>query len=252
MIRRHVSAALLVRDGFTGQPIASGSAVLCRLNGQSVRPVFKPGGYLVLTDLEAGQYTFSLSARGFHTETVLFAVERNRILEMDVFLKPDARYGFPPDTARLRLELEGPGGALGGEDFWAGRPASVQLRLAQSVKPGESGPVRLYCSGTPARLPIPGQFLLCDEKQPELVRLREVRNESGELDSAMAFPHARGTGLVPAMRFVSDGEGRAELAFPRGGSAALFCKGRMKYVELRPGTVDLRWTPDETDAGETG
>ena len=87
MIRRKVSAALLVRDGFTGQPIQSGSALLCRLNGQRIRPVFKNGGYLVLTDLDAGEHSLSLTARGFVTETVSLTVG-GAPLETEIALRP--------------------------------------------------------------------------------------------------------------------------------------------------------------------
>ena len=247
MIRRHVSAALLVRDGFTGQPFASGSVFLCRLNGQAVRPVFKPGGYLVLTDLEAGEHTFSLAARGFHTEMLTLSIADGKALEQEVAMKPDSRYAFPADTARLRVELSGKDGPLTGEEFWVGWPAPVQLRLAQAVKTGEEGHIRLYCSGAAALLPVPGYFLLLDKKKPELVRLRELRSETGGLDGPVALSHVRGTVLVPAMRFHSDEEGWAELAFPRGGTVSLFCRGVLKDTELQPGTAELRWTLEETE-----
>ena len=245
MIRRHVSAALLVRDGFTGQPFSSGSALVCRLDGRSLRPLFKAGGYLVLTDLDPGEHTLTLTAFGFHPETVALSIAGQQTLETEVSMRPDARYAYPSDTARLRLELAGSDGPLTGEEFWVGWPAPVQLRLAQNVEAGEAGHVRLYCSGAPALLPIPGQFLLADRKQPELIRLWELRKETGGLDSPTAFPHSRGTVLVPAMRFHTGEEGKTELAFPRGGSVCLFCRGRLHETELHPGTAELRWTPEE-------
>ena len=278
MIRRHVSAALLVRDGFTGQPFASGSVFVCRLNGLPVRPLFKPGGYLVLTDLEAGEHTFSLAARGFHTETLALTIAHHRTLEQEVAMRPDSRYAFPPDTARLHLELAEPDGAgeqdtgaaaqnggaggqdtgMGGqkgvlahEEVWVGWPAPVQLRLAQSVEAGEAGHVRLFCSGAPSLLPVPGHFLLLDKKGPEVVRLWELRDGGGGLDGPAAFPHPRGTVLVPAMRFRTDADGQTELAFPRGGAVSLFCRGCLKSVELRSGRLDLRWMPEGAEKPET-
>ncbi|MBQ9346551.1 MAG: carboxypeptidase regulatory-like domain-containing protein [Oscillibacter sp.] len=245
MIRRRVSAALLVRDGFTGQPFASGSVFLCRLNGLPVRPVFKNGGYLVLTDLKAGEHTLSLSAGGFQTEIVRLTIPENQPLEMEVSMRPGPRYAFPPDTARLHVDLAEGDGPLGGEAFWVGWPAPVQLRLARSAEAGETGEIRMYCSGAPALLPVPGHFLLLDDQQPELVRLKELQHETGVLDGFMAHPHQRGTVFVPAMRFQSGEDGSAELAFPRGGTISLFCRGRLKNVELGPGASSVRWAPEE-------
>ena len=244
MIRRYVSAVLLMRDGFTGQPFSNGSALLCRLNGQPVRPLFKSGGYLVLTDLEPGEYILSLAARGFFPETVYLSITGNMPIETEISMKPDSHYTFPPDTARLRLELSDQNSALEHEEFWAGYPAQVQLRLAQNTAAGESGSVRVYCSGALSLLPVPGHFLLRDSGQPELIRLLELRNENAVPDGPMIFPHARGTVLIPASQFHTDADGCAELAFPRGGTVSLFCRGCLKNMELRPGTALLRWMPE--------
>ena len=67
MIRVHVSAVCRVRDGFTGQPVET-AGLLCSLDDQSCRPVCKPGGYLILTDLPAGRHVLVLTAAGFQRE----------------------------------------------------------------------------------------------------------------------------------------------------------------------------------------
>ena len=50
MIRVRLSAALAVRDGFTGKPMAQ-NAVGCILDGQVCHPGYRPGGYLIFTNL---------------------------------------------------------------------------------------------------------------------------------------------------------------------------------------------------------
>ena len=55
MIRHGMSAAYLLRDGFTGAVLAGGSATRCFLDGRPLRrPLWKREGYLVLCESAAG------------------------------------------------------------------------------------------------------------------------------------------------------------------------------------------------------
>ena len=108
MIHVRVSAVCRLRDGFTGRPIPLGAAS-CSLDGRRLRPVEKPGGYLILTDLPPGRHLLVLRAAGYQEErTELETGER--ILETDVTLKPGAGYPLPPGAARLELPRTGSSG----------------------------------------------------------------------------------------------------------------------------------------------
>ena len=63
MIRRQVSAAVLLRDGFTGRVLTGGT--VCRLDGQPLRPLWKPEGYLILENLVPGSHRLELLRGGF-------------------------------------------------------------------------------------------------------------------------------------------------------------------------------------------
>ena len=52
VLRRSVSAVLLLRDGFLGTPIET-SGALFRIDGTPSQPQSKPGGYRIWTDLPA-------------------------------------------------------------------------------------------------------------------------------------------------------------------------------------------------------
>ena len=99
MIRRRVSAALLLRDGFSGGTFASGAQVTCTLDGGPIRPLWKEGSYLVLTDLESGEHTLTIRRPGYQPETCVFRAEEDRVHEDAVFLKPGPGYRFPAGTA---------------------------------------------------------------------------------------------------------------------------------------------------------
>ena len=59
------SLVLRLTDGFRGQPVASAAAVRFWLNGQAVKPLYKPGGWFVLIDLPPGEYTVRVDGPGF-------------------------------------------------------------------------------------------------------------------------------------------------------------------------------------------
>ena len=237
MIRRTVSAALLLRDGFTGVAIAPAVSVLCTLDGYPVRAMRKNDGYLVLTDLESGDHSLTLRCPGYREEVYPLTVPERGMAEGEVDLTPGAGYRFPADTARLRLTV--PGSA--GEFFWASTPGRVKLKLAQKKKAGGETLVRVFCAGNPARLPVPGSFLAIDEENPELLRFLSLREEAGELDAPLKKDHSRGIELRPARRFRTDEAGRAELLFPQGGEVHLFCRDRLMKVQLAPGDQELQW-----------
>ena len=239
MIRRRVSAALLLRDGFTGRALSPAAAVLCKLDGRSIRTMRKTDGYLVLVDLEPGDHTLSLNARGYREEIYPFAVPAQGALEAEIALTPGAGYRFPADTACLRVTI--PGGA--GELLWAAQAGRDLVKLGQKKKNDPPAALRLFCSGNPARLPVPGPFLALDEKGPEVVRLTALQAESGELAEPFAKSHPRGTELRPARAFRTDGEGKTELLFPQGGEVFLYCREQWLRTELQPGEQDLVW-PD--------
>ena len=71
MIRVRLSAALAVRDGFTGKPMAQ-NAVGCILDGQVCHPGYRPGGYLIFTNLAPGPHTVVLRGGRYRDEKIPF------------------------------------------------------------------------------------------------------------------------------------------------------------------------------------
>ena len=86
MITIHASAVCRVRDGFTGRGMES-AGLLCTLDGISCRPVWKPGGYLVLTNLPHGPHRLRLRGRGYQEEWVELDVDGGT-RELDITMKP--------------------------------------------------------------------------------------------------------------------------------------------------------------------
>ena len=131
MIRRHVSAALLVRDAFTGRALPADSATLCTVDGQRCAPVWKDGGYLVLTDLPAGAHTITLRRRGYLEETLTAPVADGRTWEGWTSLRPGPGYAFPAGTAWVTLRLLEKKKPLAGAAVWLAPDGGGRLKLAQ-------------------------------------------------------------------------------------------------------------------------
>lgn len=247
MIYRQVSAALLLRDGYTGVPFSSGAQFLTFLDGQPARPVWKAGGYLVFTDLTPGPHTILLRGRGFQEETLLFEARTGVPWEAEVDLAPGPGYPFRGEPVTLELELTRDKVPLPGETVWIGWDGPVQLKLAQDGKEKSRSGVRLYCKGNPRLLPIPGWFLVSSGRKPELVHLLSLRGEVGTLEKPLTLQHGRGALFLPARRFRSDARGNVRALFQGPGDVCLWCQGRWKRVKLVPGAQRSSWKMDKKE-----
>ena len=242
MIRRRVSAAVRLRDGFTGAPLSGG--VLCTLDGQPLRPLWKEGGYLVLLDLPAGRHQLTLCRAGIQPAVLTVEAADGVLSEETVALRPGAGYPFPPETASLSVRLTARRGSLRGETLWAGLSGDVRLRLAQdAAAPGDTR-VRLFCQGPEERLPLPGRFLAAGAGGAEIVALRALRGGVGELDTPLTLAQSRGTEWVSAQPWTVEEEGDVLVRFPRGGTVYLLCRGRWTRTEIRAGAQEFQWNPE--------
>lgn len=210
MIRIHVSAVCRVRDGFTGK-ILEGSRLQCDLDGARCRPTAKPGGYLVLTDLPAGPHRLSLRCPGYQEEWVEFSAGRDT-QEQDVTMKPGRGYPLQRDMIRLTLTVTEGGAPAAGRILWLAAPGQTELKIAQTKAEAGSASLRLFAKGAAAPA-VPGTYLIADGKNSEIVLLRALEEEMGELLAPLARPHSRSRSLLPAQRYHTDGEGVLTAAF---------------------------------------
>lgn len=242
MIRRTVSAALLLRDGFTGLTLSNGSATRCLLDGRPLqRPVWKRDGYLVLTDLTPGTHELTIRRSGYLDEHVALQVGEGATLEDTVSLKPGPAYPFPPETVRVSISLLRGRKAAAGTQLWLGVRQRTRLVLAQEKAEAGDARSRLFCEGSQAMLPIPGHFLLADDHGPELVYLRSLRDGTGEFSPPLTLSHARGTELIPMQSYCADKAGGLRLLLREPGTLAGFCAGQVLKAELQAGEQTLEW-----------
>lgn len=157
MIHRQVSAVFQLRDGFTGRMLPNAGGLLARLDGAPCRPLWKQGGYWVLTDLAPGPHRLELVLAGYRPEPVEWSWDGAAPWQGCVVLKPGQGYPFRGDVTRLVLQLSGKNGPLAHEAVWLCTPSAAQPKLAQDkAQPGDTQ-LRLYYKGPAAALPVPGR-----------------------------------------------------------------------------------------------
>ena len=240
MIRMQVSVVIQVRDGFAGR-IIEGGKLLCALNGVPVRPLTKPGGYLILTNLPVGAHQLLIRCVGYQDEYVEFTVEKTGFRELYVALKPGRQYLFHQSVIRLRLQLPE---ALREKQVWIGAPTTVECKVAQTRAEAGSEQFRIYCKGNPAALPIPGAFLIEDGENSEIVVLKNLSEELGTLETPLCRDHSRSRRILPVQTYRCDAQGQIYAAFAMAGTAVVYTgSGAPVSLELAEGENERNLNP---------
>ena len=234
MIRMKVSAVFQVRDGFTGRSV-EGNRLVCLLDGSAVRPVVKPGGLLVLTNLPDGEHELTLRCVGFREERISFRVTEDGLFEGYAALKPGDGYSFRGSVTWLELQVP-----AGQRTVWITTPCAAECKIAQTKAEAGEKAFRVYCKGDPALLSIPGYFLVEDGEDSEIVVLGSVSNELGSLLSPLQKDHSRSRRLLPVQQYRPDGEGKLRAVFSASGSVVIWSgEGQPVTAELREGSNNI-------------
>lgn len=225
MIQLHVSAVCQVRDGFTGRPMES-AGLQCILDGAPVRPVCKPGGYLVLLNLPEGPHRLSLRRAGFEEELTDFSASVGPPEKLYLSLKPAENYVFRQEAVRLHLRLIEKKEPAAGRALWLTVPAAAECRIAQEAAEAGEDQFRIFCKSAAEPLPVPGTFLIEDGKDSEIVSLLFAEEETGRLAAPLMRRHKRSKCLLPAQQFRTGRDGWLTAVFRTGGTVAVYEDGR--------------------------
>jgi len=235
MIRRQVSAALLVRDAFTGQPFPRGNGTLCQVDGRHYTPVWKDGGYLVLTDLSPGEHTVTLRRQGYLDQTLTVPVAGGRPWEGWTGLLPGPGYPFPARTAWVELTLLAKKKPAVGVEVWLAPDGGGKLKLAQDKANAGDRELKLFYSGVESQLRVPGDFLIAGKKTAEVAALEDFWNGKAQLARPLTGSYMRGEELMPAQRYESGGDGRLNCVLRESGRLWALCEGKLSALEVQPG-----------------
>lgn len=126
----------------------------------------------------------------------------------------EAGKGLSPPAGHDPADPDGDGGGApaAGRILWLAAPGQTELKIAQTKAEAGSASLRLFAKGAAAPA-VPGTYLIADGKNSEIVLLRALEEEMGELLAPLARPHSRSRSLLPAQRYHTDGEGVLTAAF---------------------------------------
>lgn len=235
MIRRQVSAVLLVRDALTGRRIAPDSGMLVQLDGRIYPALKKPEGYLVLTDQAPGVHRLVLRRHGYQDKQMELSVPEGGYYEGWIDLLPGPGYRFPADTAWVYLNVTKKGRPLAEERLWISAGEEGRLKLAQdSAKPGDRE-LKLFCRGPEQMIPVPGEFILGEE----LLTVKSLQNGTAVLAEPLERKHPRGQALLPVQQYVTDPSGQALYVCRALGRAAVLCQGKVEALPVIPGRNEI-------------
>ncbi len=238
MIRYRVSFVLLVRDGFTGKPVAA-NAVRCFLDGAAFRPEYRAGGYFVFVNLGEGPHAVTLKSPVFQEETVALA-GLSGVDEIAVTLRPAANYPFGRAVTRLALKLADKNGPCANRLIWvAACGAAREMKLAQDqTQPGDRALRLFYRGGKESEgYRFPDNYLIADGKNSEAVSIRSATDGLAALAAPLRLEHKRGAALYPAQAFRTDANGAITAFFKEAGEILLFDEARASVASaiLKPG-----------------
>lgn len=234
MINIHLSVILYVLDGFTGRPTAWGT-LRCTVDGRPFCPLVKDGGSYLFLDLPEGRHVITLSGAYYRPEKV--RVEKG-CREVIVTMKPAENYPFRRQRPRLTLHLGVPGGMV-----WAAEiDPLTELKIAQATAAAGAEEVQLFCRDPARKLALPRDFLLVDEKAPELCRIEELSSGGpAPLAKPLESDHKRGCCLYPAQRYQANAEGTVRAVFREPARAAFWCPGgKLTLAEMKMGENEIQ------------
>lgn len=201
MVVKRLSCVFRLTDGCMNRPL-SGSEAALYSGGARLHHEYKQGGYFVVTDLPAGDYTITILAHGYQRETARITVGEETsgsgLAHVNyIALNPSAEH---PAAVRMASVT---GTAAGIDTLYVVRPVG-NMRVAEDSVSAGSSEIRMFSEGkTPA---FPLDFVIGSGAGAEIVTF--TGSENGICRTAQPFrhPHKRSEIARPLIRLqCSDG-----------------------------------------------
>lgn len=210
-----VSLVITLIDAYTGEPPQGLTTVY--LENMFRKPVKKPDGHFVFTDLPASSYKVSIKAEYYLDESFeITTSSKEDYPHVYVSLKPRAHYPFKEGATTLRASVRDAGG-YPQEVKVVATVQSEDAFLARLAEQSKEGSASLTLAQVRGKIAI-GDRLLIRNKQKEKVELCTIReHEYGTreylLEEALHHEHPRGTLLLPVVETRSDERGEIVIPF---------------------------------------
>lgn len=198
-----ISVIFKITDSYKKRPLSAHEAVF-RAQGMILKPLFKPGGYFVFTDMTAGKTCFEIASHFFQQETIAIDVPEagNGYVLKHIMLNPSRKYPFGGNATIAAGTLLHNGVPLKVKQFYIvhGSEGGELMKIARDrTQPGDNS-LKLFVTVPERRLSIPGKYLINDreETKRELCLITNGSDRDGlyPLERPILYEHPRGTPLT--------------------------------------------------------
>jgi hypothetical protein len=212
-IKTSFSFAVCLIDSYTGAPSLS-SEHNVYLMDVIIKPIKKPNGYYVFTDLPTQSYTICVQSKQFIDEHIVVSLEMFDMNEPVIYipLTPNTLYLFDQETTTIIALLQASDG----------NPASAvkaratitsdecfKAKLAQDVS--EQGSIQISLAQITGKVTIGDRFLLksLTENTSEYCRITAINEtiRSFKLEQPLQHTYDKGALLLPVLETHSDSKG---------------------------------------------
>lgn len=216
-MQRVVSAVLKITDQFTRRPV-SAHPFRFAVDEELFKPIYKPGGYFVFTDLSHGIHKITMESQIYENRTINVVVSENAAeYEMLHFmLNPSPAYPFNITVTSICGCLCDNEKPLSNQPFCllTGKEA---IKIAQDDADAGCGLLKLFVATAHGRLSVPSLLFIQDKKQEQqefcVLTSRDENTRAYKLEQKLRFSHIRGTLLLEAIEYRTDLSGNFFAAF---------------------------------------
>lgn len=194
MVIKRLSCVFRLSDGCMNR-VLTGSEAALYCGGKKLRHEYKPGGYFVVTDLPAGEYTVTVRAGGYQPEDVQVAVSGGDTpaLSQVIYLSLNPSEAHP--AAARMPSVRGSASGIG--TLYVIRPEG-NMRVAEESSAAGADEIRMFSEGkTPA---LPCDFVIGSGAHAEIVTFVSYQNGCCRTLAPMKFPHKRSESAQPLIR----------------------------------------------------
>ena len=191
------------------------------LNDRRIKPLYKPGGYFIFTDLPAERAYFEIASPIFRTEKVVADIPEagSGYILNHLMMNPSREYPFggPVTTVSGRITT----GRVPFTDqqfhMIPGNGGEV-MRIAEDKAEAGNCHLKLFAVVPGRQLSIPGKYMIKDKEEAkrEFCLITQNADKDGiyPLEKGMVYSHLRATPLVEVIECATLSDGSFFTALP--------------------------------------
>lgn len=219
-IRTSISLVICAVDDYTSRPRSGGNIAVSLRDHPRKRPVRKPGGYYIFTDLNCEKYSISVRSDVYMDLDLDLPSEKidpgNPISY--VILRPASHYPFPGGATLIRASLRDMAGqGIPGAPVRAVMVSDSCARARLSADMADNGRDSICLANVRGGIVVGDEYLIRDkdDKNAEYCRIAGITETTKcyRLEEALKLSYPRGALVLPVYNTRSDERGEVVVYF---------------------------------------